>query len=133
MCFADYLRRSGDVIWFGPQPKSALILHERCTMRIYLLCFVALWCLAQNVSAAADTTESDLSETARLLAILLDSGRVAIAIKPSSMIHQTRKQRLRRNSSLRKPQSFFKNVPDTIWMMCSTRMCRPSRHDYWTV
>lgn len=35
-------------------------------------------CLAQNVSVAADTTESDLSETGRLLAILLDSGRVVI-------------------------------------------------------
>ncbi|MBS0169975.1 MAG: DUF3365 domain-containing protein [Nitrospira sp.] len=47
-------------------------------MRAYLLCFVALWCLTQSVSVAADNTESDLSETARLLAILLDSGRVAI-------------------------------------------------------
>ena len=47
-------------------------------MRVYLLCFVAFWFLAQNVSAAADSTESDLSETGRLLAILLDSGRVTI-------------------------------------------------------
>lgn len=54
------------------------MLHEGSTMRVYLLSFVALWCLAQNVSVAADTTESDLSETARLLAILLDSGRVVI-------------------------------------------------------
>lgn len=57
---------------------TGLLRHERGTMRVYLLCFVALWCLAQNVSVAADNTESDLSETARLLAILLDSGRVAI-------------------------------------------------------
>ena len=47
-------------------------------MRVYLMCFVALWCLTQNISVAADNTESDLSETGRLLAILLDSGRVAI-------------------------------------------------------
>jgi len=58
--------------------STGLIRHERGTMRLCLLCFVALWCLAQNVSVAADNTESDLSETARLLAILLDSGRVAI-------------------------------------------------------
>ena len=45
-------------------------------MRVYLLCFVALCWLPLN--AAADNTDSELSETARLLAILLDSGRVAI-------------------------------------------------------
>ena len=45
-------------------------------MRVYLLCFVALCWLPLN--AAADNTDDDLSETARLLAILLDSGRVAI-------------------------------------------------------
>ena len=47
-------------------------------MRVFLWCFVALWCLPQSVSVAADNTDSELSETARLLAILLDSGRVAI-------------------------------------------------------
>lgn len=47
-------------------------------MRVYLLWFVALWCLSPNLSVAADTTDAELSETARLLAILLDSGRVAI-------------------------------------------------------
>ncbi|MCW5799452.1 MAG: DUF3365 domain-containing protein [Nitrospira sp.] len=47
-------------------------------MRVYVLCFLALGCLLQNVSVAADNAESDVSETARLLAILLDSGRVAI-------------------------------------------------------
>ena len=47
-------------------------------MRVYLLWFVALWCLSPNLSVAEDTTDAELSETARLLAILLDSGRVAI-------------------------------------------------------
>lgn len=47
-------------------------------MRVYLLWFIALWCLSLNVSSAAETTDTELSETARLLAILLDSGRVAI-------------------------------------------------------
>ncbi|ULA60618.1 MAG: hypothetical protein LZF60_260013 [Nitrospira sp.] len=58
--------------------RQGLIQHERGTMRVYLLCFLALGCLLQNVSVAADNAESDVSETARLLAILLDSGRVAI-------------------------------------------------------
>lgn len=58
--------------------RQGLIQHERGTMRVYVLCFLALGCLLQNVSVAADNAESDVSETARLLAILLDSGRVAI-------------------------------------------------------
>jgi general secretion pathway protein A len=45
-------------------------------MRLCVLCFMAL--LTVPVVALADSTDSDLSETARLLAILLDSGRVAI-------------------------------------------------------
>lgn len=47
-------------------------------MRLYLLCVVTLWCLVPTVSVAAEDTDSEVSETARLLAILLDSGRVAI-------------------------------------------------------
>lgn len=56
--------------------RMGLIRRKKGTMRIYVLCFVVLWCVPQSV--AADNTDSDLSETARLLAILLDSGRVAI-------------------------------------------------------
>lgn len=55
-----------------------VLWHERGNMRLYLLCLAALWCLTQNVSVAADSTDAELSETARLLAILLDSGRLAI-------------------------------------------------------
>ncbi len=47
-------------------------------MRRYVLCFIALWCLTQQVSIAADHADAEVSETARLLALLLDSGRVAI-------------------------------------------------------
>ncbi len=58
--------------------RRALIRHAIGTLRIYLLCFIAVCGLTQHVSIAADNTDADVSETARLLAILLDSGRVAI-------------------------------------------------------
>ncbi|MBA5862607.1 MAG: DUF3365 domain-containing protein [Nitrospira sp. CR1.1] len=67
---ADHMDRSVN--------REGLIRKERGSMRVFLWCFVVLCCLPQGVSAAADDSASDVSETARLLAILLDSGRVAI-------------------------------------------------------
>ena len=59
-----------------PHTRARLARFAQCSVGMCML--VGLWTLASPIFSTADESEAELRETGRLLAILLDSGRVAI-------------------------------------------------------
>jgi len=65
---------------------------------------VGVWTLASPFFSAADETEAELRETGRLLAILLDSGRVTIGRNQALLNDPTRGEKgSRRRCSPHRP------------------------------